>query len=131
MDDKKNATPAVETRERQGDEGGGVAPPADAVLTEKDIHCIARVLQGCIYKGRLFACCEKYCRYVADCTEAIQQGRNLYFNTDARKHLEEASGVYLGPLSDEQLISGEKRRGEPPECFSQANPMQDSGQDRT
>lgn len=119
MDDKKSTAPAPETQERQG----------DTALTEKDLHCIARVLQGCIYKDRLFACCEKYCRYVRDCTEAIQQGRNLYFNTEARKHLEEVSGVYLGPLGDEQLISGERKRNKPPGCVNQANPTPDSGQD--
>lgn len=100
-------------------------------LTEKDIHCIARVLQGCIYKDRRFACCEKYCQYVNDCIKAVQQGRNLYFNTDARKHLEEVSGVYLGPLNDERLISGETTLGKPPKFVSQANPMPDSGQDCT
>lgn len=100
-------------------------------LTEKDLHCIARVLQGCIYKDRLFACCEKYCQYVKDCVDAVQQGHNLYFNTEARKHLEEVSGVYLGPLHNEQLISGERKCGNSPECVSQANPAPDSGHDCT
>ena len=103
----------------------------NAKLTEKDIYCIARVLQGCIYKDRMFACCEKYCRYVKDCTDAIQQGHNLYFNTVARRHLEEVSGVYLGPLNDEQLISGEKKRGKPSECVNPMNPTPDSSQDCT
>lgn len=73
-------------------------------LTEKDLHCIARILQGCIYKNNLLGYCEKYCQYTKECNAEVSQGHNIYFNTTVRKKLEKASGVYLGMLIDEQRI---------------------------
>ena len=75
-------------------------------LTEKDIHCIARILQGCIYKSNLLGCCEKHCQYTKECNAEVSQGHNIYFNTTVRKKLEKASGVYLGMLIDEKRIRG-------------------------
>lgn len=65
------------------------------VLTEKDLHCLARIIQGCKYMDNdIFYCC-KYCLYQEDCNEKAKHGK-IYFTETVRKKLQEVTGVYLG-----------------------------------
>lgn len=70
---------------------------ASTTLTEKDLHCIARHLQGPLYyrdKGFLFIGCS-YCLYEAECIFNKKNGRAAYAETVQRK-LMAMTGVYLG-----------------------------------
>lgn len=64
-------------------------------LTEKDLHCIARILQGCIHEDSMFHCCN-YCLYQEDCFKKTEGIRKMYFLEVAREHLQNITGVYLG-----------------------------------
>ena len=67
-------------------------------LTEKDLHCITRILQGCIFMDSIFWGCE-HCRYVGDCM--IDCGTHRHSNfIAAREKLTNLTGVYLGALID-------------------------------
>lgn len=115
MDSKKDAAPALGTRKRQGDEGDSITPPEDAMLTKKDLRCIARVLQGCIYGDSLFQYCD-CCPHADECYRMAGQSYTNYFN-QVRPKLQNATGVYLGFLISEDLIRGEVNPGtsaEPP-----------------
>lgn len=63
-------------------------------LDEKDVYCMTRVLQGMIYEGSLLYGCE-FCKYSSDCRTAMKSDRSIYFS-ELRKHLSEATGLYLG-----------------------------------
>ncbi len=70
---------------------------ASATLTEKDLHCIARQLQGPLYyrdKGFLFIGCN-YCLYEAECIFNKKKGHAGHSETVQRK-LMAMTGVYLG-----------------------------------
>lgn len=68
---------------------------AREVLTEKDVHCLARILQGCMYMdGDMFYCC-KYCLYQECCNKEATEGK-VYFTNEVVKRLQEITGVYLG-----------------------------------
>lgn len=68
---------------------------AEAVLSEKDLHCLARILQGCNYMdGDMFGCC-RYCPYQEGCNKDAQRGKTYFTETVTRK-LQEITGVYLG-----------------------------------
>ncbi len=64
-------------------------------LTEKDLHCIARILQGCEYKDSMLYCCN-YCLYQVDCLGKVEGNRKMYFFEVAREKLQNITGVYLG-----------------------------------
>lgn len=65
------------------------------MLTEKDLHCLARVLQGCMYMdGDVFYCC-KYCLYQKCCDKEASEGK-VYFTNELAKKLQDITGVYLG-----------------------------------
>ena len=67
----------------------------EAILSEKDLHCLARILQGCNYMdGDMFGCC-RYCPYQEGCNKDAQQGKTYFTETVTRK-LQEVTGVYLG-----------------------------------
>lgn len=67
----------------------------EAVLTERDLHCMARILQGCIYlEDYIFGCC-RYCLYHEKCDKDAQQGKTYFTETVIRK-LQKITGVYLG-----------------------------------
>lgn len=64
-------------------------------LTEKDLYCLARILQGCEYAdGDMFHCCQ-FCLYQQQCNELAKKGRTYYTET-VRKKLQDITGVYLG-----------------------------------
>lgn len=63
-------------------------------LTDKDFHCMARILQSCIFakdKSFLYGC--EYCKYSYDCL--VKNNHNL---SSIRKKLNDLTGVYLGFL---------------------------------
>lgn len=63
-------------------------------MDEKDVYCMARVLQGVIYEGNpLYGCV--YCKYGSDCETAMKNDHPIYLS-NLRKNLSEASGLYLG-----------------------------------
>lgn len=63
-------------------------------LSEKDLHCIARILQGCIYTdGDMFHCC-KYCNYGRECTAEVKEKHTFHFDR-VREKLQDITGVYL------------------------------------
>ena len=65
------------------------------VLTEKDLHCLARILQGSNYMdGDIFGCC-KYCLYQEECNKDVKEGK-LYFTQVVTQKLQDVTGVYLG-----------------------------------
>ena len=65
-------------------------------LNEKDLHCIARVMQGMVYMdGDMFHCC-KYCKYHVGCVAAFLKTRKPYFVSTVRPKLQDVTGVYLG-----------------------------------
>ena len=64
-------------------------------LTEKDLHCIARIFQGVIYKdGDMFHCC-RYCMNEKECTQEVKTNQTLHFDR-VQKKLQDITGVYLG-----------------------------------
>lgn len=64
-------------------------------LTEKDLHCLARILQDCEYAdGDMFQCCQ-FCLHQQQCNELAKKGRTYYTET-VRKKLQDITGVYLG-----------------------------------
>lgn len=62
-------------------------------LTEKDLHCIARMLQGAFYKQDQLYCCRGYCLYSQECSEEFKQTHTMHFNA-VRNKLTDATGVY-------------------------------------
>ena len=70
-------------------------------LNEKDLHCIARQLQGAYYKNDPYFCCNSsYCKYAQECIDKHQ-----LHSSQLREHLEQATGVYLGFLIGETYIA--------------------------
>ena len=67
----------------------------EAILSEKDLHCLARILQGCLYtENGMFGCCE-YCLHLEGCNRDARKGK-LYFTEMVAPKLQEVTGVYLG-----------------------------------
>lgn len=65
------------------------------MLSGKDLHCLARILQGYKYMdGDMFGCCQ-YCLYHEKCDEDAEYGKTYFTETVSRK-LQEITGVYLG-----------------------------------
>lgn len=65
------------------------------VLTEQDLHCLARLLQGCLYTdGGIFGCC-RYCKYQEGCSGDAGKGKT-YFTKMVAGKLQKITGVYLG-----------------------------------
>ena len=70
-------------------------------LTQKDLHCIARQLQGAYFKNDPYFCCNSsYCRYAQDCID-----RHRLHSSGLREQLEKATGVYLGFLIDDRYVA--------------------------
>lgn len=67
-------------------------------LNEKDLHCIARMLQGFMYMDRWFWACEGNCRYAEECAKKFGETHTTYFNTVVREKLSKITGVYCGVL---------------------------------
>lgn len=66
----------------------------DDTLTEQDLHCIARILQGVIFEDSLFFGCN-YCHFQKEC----QKGGECAGHFDViRKKMERITGLYFGYL---------------------------------
>lgn len=67
----------------------------EAFLTKRDMHCLTRILQGCLYTEEgMFGCC-RYCSYQEGCNKQAQQGKT-YFTETVTQKLQGITGVYLG-----------------------------------
>ena len=70
-------------------------------LTQKDLHCISRQLQGAYFKNDPYFCCNSsYCRYAQDCID-----EHRLHNSKLREQLEKATGVYLGFVLDDRYVA--------------------------
>lgn len=70
-------------------------------LTKKDLHCIARQLQGAYFKNDTHFCCNSsYCKYAQDCID-----KHRLHSSQLREQLEQATGVYLGFLIGEGYVA--------------------------
>ena len=63
------------------------------IFTEKDFHCIARMLQGAFYKHDQLYCCKGYCLYSNECSEQFKKNNTMHFNV-VRNKLTNVTGVY-------------------------------------
>lgn len=64
-------------------------------LTDRDLYCLAIILQGYEYlDGDTFSGC-KYCMYHEDCDSAASKGY-VYFTKTVKGKLQDITGVYLG-----------------------------------
>lgn len=64
-------------------------------LSEKDLHCMARILQSYLYTNDdMFGCC-RYCLYQDECNRKAREGKT-YFTEAVTEKLQEITGVYLG-----------------------------------
>lgn len=66
-------------------------------LNEKDLHCLARMLQGSFCKRHPFFCCSGDCKYSQDCAESISQSGKFHFD-EVRKKLCDLTGVWITKL---------------------------------
>ena len=62
-------------------------------LSEKDLHCIARMLQSALFADNIFYGCN-FCNYKNECFTGNIFDMN---DTNVRKKLQEITGVDLGP----------------------------------
>ena len=64
-------------------------------LIEKDLHCIARLVQAAVFydNHRLIDYCY-YCKYKPECDQQVMKDRKLHLAT-VRKKLQKITGVYL------------------------------------
>lgn len=70
-------------------------------LTDKDLYCIARIIQGSLFESLTFGC--RYCKYKANAECRISDGHKWIkeWHLDViRKKLEAITGVDLGILYD-------------------------------
>lgn len=79
-------------------------------LTERDIHCVARILQGVIFEDCLFFGCQ-YCQFANACQI---NGRFAAHFDVIRKKLEWLTGLYFGncynPASPEKVFNYQSDR---------------------
>lgn len=62
-------------------------------MDEKDMHCVARLLQGAIYKNDLLFSC-RFCKYSEECTKNLKDKKTIHLDIVRRK-LQDITGVYL------------------------------------
>lgn len=62
-------------------------------LTEKDVNCIARLLQGSIFEKNIFYGCQ-YCKYGKECVESQKKERLMHVDI-VRKKLQQITGVNM------------------------------------
>ena len=62
-------------------------------LTEKDVACIARLLQGSIFEDSILYACQ-YCKYGKECLESHQKSQDMHVDT-VRKKLQQLTGINL------------------------------------
>ena len=72
-------------------------------LSEKDMHCLARLLQGELYEDNKLFCCRGYCKYSGECVEDARNHKKFQYNI-LREHLEAVTGVYLGYLANPEYV---------------------------
>lgn len=75
------------------------AEEASVTLTEKDLYCITRMLQGSFCKHEPFFCCHAHCEYRWECAESLQQAHTIHFYT-VRQKLNDLTGVWINTLED-------------------------------
>lgn len=81
--------------------------PSKAVFTTKELHCLARLLQGAFYKGEPFYCCGTgHCLYSQECVNARNGKTALedYYYFQLRDKLEKLTGVYLGIAVGDEYV---------------------------
>ncbi len=66
-------------------------------LTEKEMHCIARMLQGSIFMENAYWACFDHCRYGQECAGEFIAKRPSC-SSAVRKKLTKITGVYLDYL---------------------------------
>ena len=96
----------VESNQKRSN--GPVEVDKGTTLSEKDLHCLARILQGCLYmEGDMFCCC-RYCIYQEKCNRDAKEGKT-YFTETVSVNLQKVTGVYLGinthNLEDKLLVN--------------------------
>lgn len=79
-------------------------------LTEKDVYCIARILQGAYYQGDLYYTCRGYCKYSGECFQPEEGHIALHFPA-LRQKLEKLTGVFLSPIADKAYIRTQMLEG--------------------
>ena len=73
-------------------------------LSEKELYCMARLLQSMIFFKEIFHCC-KYCKYEPECVQTFPK---MEFDL-LRKNLDKETGVYLGfAQPTEEMLEKEK-----------------------
>lgn len=81
--------------------------PSEAIFTTKELHCLARLLQGAFYKGEPFYCCGSgHCLYSQECvnTRSGKTALEDYFYFRLRDKLEKLTGVYLGIAVGDEYV---------------------------
>lgn len=72
-------------------------------LNEKDLHCMARMLQGQIYEKDMLFCCRGYCKYSKECEDDFKNKRkSQYYIT--RNKIEKVLGIYMGYLLNPDYV---------------------------
>ncbi len=62
-------------------------------LTDKDLHCIARLFQHRIFSDKAKECL--YCKYALECNERAEKERKWYWVHDLSEKLEKMTGVKM------------------------------------
>ena len=75
-------------------------------LNEKDIHCLARLLQGAIFEEDLLYGC-RYCNYGKECNASFKRNHQMHFHV-VRRNLGEITGLYFGTMYDPKSPQKEK-----------------------
>lgn len=66
-------------------------------LNKKDLHCIARMLQGSFCKHEPFFCCSGYCQYSEECGESLRTTSKIHFDA-VRQKLDSITGVWISHM---------------------------------
>lgn len=75
------------------------------LISDKDLHCVARLLQGEIFAESLFYGCS-YCKYKSDC---FYDGKLDLHVDELRKKLQLITGVDLSPCFDSDNLESKFR----------------------
>lgn len=72
-------------------------------LNEKDLHCMARMLQGALYEDDMLFCCRGYCKYSGECLDDLKNKRRSQYNITRTKITDEL-GVYMVYLANPDYV---------------------------
>ncbi len=64
-------------------------------LTDKDLHCVSRLLQSSIFAESIFYGCN-YCKYKNDCFDEAEPKEEMYIDM-LRQKLQDITGIDLDP----------------------------------